>query len=149
MTMVLLARAMTPHNFGAFVIVYTGLMFANSFQQALITRPHNVLAARMDGKLLDVYTGGAASAQLLMAAIFAGLPLVGAFVGHYFGLHHVTWLVLGLAAAVFGWQLQEFVRQVAFTSGRMSEVLRLDIISYGGQAAIIAVLFAARSEEHT
>jgi len=139
-TMVLLARAMSPHDFGSFVIVYTGLLFANSFQSSLVTRPHNVFAAPMRDKMHEVYTGGAAGMQLLMATVFAGIPLAGAVVAYLMGLH-ATWLLLGLSAAVFCWQLQEFVRQVQFTNGRIGEVLRLDVISYGGQAAIIAALW--------
>jgi len=140
MTMVLLARAMTPHNFGSFVVVYTGLLFANSFQSSLITRPHNVFAAPMRDTVQAVYTGGAAGLQLLLATVFAAMPLAGAVVAYFMGLH-ATWLLLGLSAAVFCWQLQEFVRQVQFTNGRIGEVLRLDLISYGGQAAIIAALW--------
>ena len=75
--------------------------------------PHNVLAAPMRGTLQAVYTGGAAGMQVLLATVFAGLPLAGAVGGHTSGLHRLTWLLLGLSVAVFGWQLQEFVRQVA------------------------------------
>src|SRR3954467_3075210 len=105
-TMVLLARAMTPHEFGSFVVVYTGLLFANGFQQSLITRPHNVFAAPMRETVQEVYTGGAAGLQLLLATLFATLPLAGAVVAYFMGLH-ATWLLLGLSAAVFCWQLQE------------------------------------------
>lgn len=139
-TMVLLARAMTPQEFGTFVVVYTGLQFANGFQQSLITRPHNVFAAPMRSELGAIYTGGAAAMQLLMATFFACLPLIAAVAGYFLGLH-ITWLMLGLSAAVFGWQLQEFVRQVQFTNGRIGEVLRVDVISYGGQALIVGVLW--------
>ena len=139
-TMVLLARAMTPQDFGGFVVVYTGLLFANGFQQALITRPHNVFAAPMRKELGAVYTGGAAAMQLLMASFFAGLPLIAGLVSLFTDLH-IGYLMLALSLAVFGWQLQEFVRQVQFTNGRIGEVLKLDMISYGGQALIIAVLW--------
>lgn len=142
LTMVLLARSMTPHDFGSFVVAYTGLLFANSVQSSLITRPHNVFAAPMRDKLHDVYTGGAAGMQLLMAVTFAAMPLAGAAVAYFMGLH-VTWLLFGLSAAVFCWQLQEFARQVQFTNGRIGEVLKLDVVSYGGQAAIVAALWYA------
>jgi O-antigen/teichoic acid export membrane protein len=88
-----------------------------------------------------MYTGGAAGIQLVMATFFAAIPLIAAAIGHFLGLH-ITWLMLGLSAAVFCWQLQEFARQVQFTNARVGEVLRLDIVSYGGQALIIATLWA-------
>ena len=94
LTMVLLARAMSPHDFGGFVVVYTGLLFANSFQSSLVTRPHNVFAAPMRDKMHEVYTGGAAGMQLLMAVFFAAIPLAGAVVSHYTHMH-VTWLHAG------------------------------------------------------
>jgi len=141
-TMVLLARAMGPYDFGVFVVAYTGLVFANSVQSSLITRPHNVFAAPMRESLHDIYTGSAAGMQLLLTSAFASLALVAALIS-VVAAPNVTLFMLGLAAAVFAWQLQEFVRQVQFTASRVVEVLRLDVISYGGQAVLIALMWYA------
>src|SRR5689334_4005001 len=41
-TMIFVARALKLELFGRFTLVYSALLFANIFQVALITQPHNV-----------------------------------------------------------------------------------------------------------
>ena len=45
LTIVLVARAVTPAEFGAFVLAFTVILTTLTLQAALITRPHNVLGA--------------------------------------------------------------------------------------------------------
>ena len=44
-TMVLVARVLTPREFGLYSLAYTGLLFTNSVQSSLVTQPHASLGA--------------------------------------------------------------------------------------------------------
>src|SRR5690348_7922098 len=56
-TMVLVARGLgSPAEFGTFTLVYSALLFANIFQVALVTQPHNVLGTSRRGEAYARYT---------------------------------------------------------------------------------------------
>jgi O-antigen/teichoic acid export membrane protein len=139
-TMVLLARALTSSAFGSFVLVYTGLLFANSIQSALITQPHQILGAQRDRGDYERYTSSAAAQQVLLAGVFAGMALAGGGAAWLAGWS-AAGLMLTLAPAVVAWQLQEFVRRVFYTEGRQVAACLNDVISYGGQLAGIVLLW--------
>ncbi len=139
-TMVLLARELGPAAFGAFTLAYTALLFANSLQSALITQPHNVLGATLQGADYVRYTSGTAVTQLLLA-LAATLVVIGcAVIASVRGLEAAS-LLFALGPAIFCWQIQEFVRRVLYTEGRLGAALLNDVVSYGGQALVIAVLW--------
>jgi O-antigen/teichoic acid export membrane protein len=69
------------------------------------------------------------------------LPLIA--IGYARGWSGFPMLVALVPAIVF-WQLQEFIRRVLYTEGRYTGAFFNDVISYGGQAAVLAVLFAAK-----
>ena len=131
---------MAPREFGIFVVVYTILLFANNLQVSAVTRPLNVLGAPLSDESFRVYSAYAATGQLILATVLAGLALGGAGIAFYFG-SSVFSLLVALSIALFAWQMQEFVRQVRYTQSRTGEVFALDLISYGGQAVIIAGLW--------
>ena len=139
-TMVLVAHGVgDPAEFGRFTLVYSALLFANILQVALITQPHNVLGATRHGEGYRIYTTSTLLAQLLLIAIEfvpAGIAVALAY--------HSHWPILALLAtlipSIASWQLQEFVRRVMYTEARHFDVFLNDLISYGGQTAVIALL---------
>ena len=139
-TMVLVAHGVgDPAEFGRFTLVYSALLFANILQIALITQPHNVLGATRHGESYRIYTSSTLLTQLLLIAmefVPAGIAVVLAY--------HNGWPILALLAtlipSIASWQLQEFVRRVMYTEARHFDVFLNDLISYGGQTVIIAVL---------
>ncbi len=139
-TMVLLARVLGPASFGSFVLVYTVLLFATELQGALVTQPHNVLGADRAGSSYTGYTRSTAVSQILLAASLGGLAAVAGLAAHLVGWDSAP-LLLALAPAIVSWLSQEFVRRVLYTEGRMAAVLLNDVVSYGGQAAAMAVLW--------
>lgn len=141
LTMVFLARSVLPATFGIFVVVYTALQFANNLQVSAVTRPLNVLGAPLSEEGFRIYTAYAATAQTILATAFTAIALVGAGIAYYLG-SDVYALLVALAIALFAWQMQEFVRQVRYTQGRIGEAFVYDLISYGGQAVLIAGLWA-------
>jgi O-antigen/teichoic acid export membrane protein len=139
-TMVLLARELSRSAFGSFVLVYSGLLFANSVQAALITQPHQVLGPARAPRAYDGYTTSAAAQQVVLAATLAGAALCAAAIAAAAGWS-AAGLLLMLAGALVAWQCQEFVRRVFYTEGRAGAVAANDLISYGGQFAGVAILW--------
>ncbi|MDQ2912010.1 MAG: oligosaccharide flippase family protein [Chloroflexota bacterium] len=141
-TMLLLARSVDPTEFGQFTLVYSGLLLAGVLQAALVTQPHNVLGAALAGPAYVRYTSSTAAQQLVFTASAAGLVLVGGLVGVALGSGFSV-LLFALVPAIIAWELQEFIRRILYTEGRVRAVLLNDIISYGGQALLVIVLFAS------
>jgi O-antigen/teichoic acid export membrane protein len=139
-TMVLLARSLSPTEFGYFTLVYLGIMFAGSMQSSLVTIPHNVLGANLHGENYAQYTTSTAAGQLLFALGSGLLVLAGAGIARFAG-SDLSGLLLGLVPAMVAWLLQEFVRRVLYTERRLGAAFTNDIISYGGQMFVIAVLW--------
>jgi O-antigen/teichoic acid export membrane protein len=139
LTVVVLARALDPSDFGAFVLAYTTLLFVNGFQTALVTQPHNVLGQRRTGDDYAHYTASTALAQggFSLAAALAAVAAAGVLELSGLGGAGVA---LALAPALVAWQLQEFARRVLYTEGRIAAAFRLDVLSYGGQTAALVLL---------
>src|SRR4051794_29561414 len=75
-TVVFLARGLTPALLGRFTLVYSALLFANSLQSGLITQPQNILGATRRGDDYRRYTSSTALGQCLLAIIAAVLALM-------------------------------------------------------------------------
>jgi O-antigen/teichoic acid export membrane protein len=142
-TGVLTARALDHDEFGTFSIIYGVLLFANILQSTLITQAHNVIGATLSGGHYRRYTSSTGLAQLLIcsaeAALAAGLAAV-AFARGW----PAAPMLLALVPAIVFWQLQEFSRRVLYTEGRYAAAFWNDAVSYGGQAAVLALLFAGK-----
>lgn len=141
-TMLLLARTMSASAFGAFSLVYAGLLFANSFQASLITQPHNVLGTGRDGVDYARYTTASAIGQVALATVAGALTLLLA-IGARFVSPGIVALLVALIGAVVAWQLQEFVRRVLYTEGRLRDAFANDLIAYGGQFLLVVALWRA------
>jgi O-antigen/teichoic acid export membrane protein len=139
-TMILVAHGVGSRaEFGKFTLVYSALLFANIFQVALITQPHNVLGATRHGEDYKAYTTSTLLAQLLLI-LLEFVPAGTAVWLAYRGNWSIGPLLVTLIPSIASWQLQEFVRRVMYTEGRHFDVFLNDLISYGGQTAVIAGL---------
>jgi O-antigen/teichoic acid export membrane protein len=131
-TLLILARALGSAEFGAFVLAYTALLFLNGIQAALVTQPHNVLGQnREEGEYIR-YTSSTALGQVVFAAILSVVALVSALAAAKFASHAAA-ILLALAPAIAASQLQEFVRRVLYTEGRLVTAFTVDLIGYAGQ----------------
>jgi O-antigen/teichoic acid export membrane protein len=140
-TMILVARGLDDASkFGEFTLVYSAMLFANILQFALATQPHNVLGATRKGEDYRLYTTATALVQLLLAlslGAIATLVATGAYLKHL----DVTSQLIALVPSIVFWQLQEFIRRVMYTEGRLDGAFGNDLISYGGQTLVTAILF--------
>ncbi|MDI3340504.1 MAG: oligosaccharide flippase family protein [Sphaerobacter sp.] len=139
-TMVLLARTLGGAGFGVFTLVYTILTQAYVFQTALVTQPHNVLGATCRGEPYVRYTTATAVWQAAYAGLCAALALLAALAAR---LAFPAWtpLLVALAGALLGWQLQEFARRVLYTEGRLGAAFASDVVRYGLQVGSLALLW--------
>jgi O-antigen/teichoic acid export membrane protein len=142
LTIVITARELAPTQFGAFVLAYTGLLIANGVQTGLVTQPHNVLGQRREGEAYRRYTASTAVAQLILAGGVTGVAIAVGVVALLTDWSAAT-LVLAAAPAAFTWQLQEFVRRVLYTESRIRAAFVVDLLSYGGQVAVLVALATA------
>ncbi|MGE5667067.1 MAG: lipopolysaccharide biosynthesis protein, partial [Betaproteobacteria bacterium] len=130
-----------PAEFGGFTLVYSILLVANCVQSGLIIQPHNIFGANRRGADYIRYTASMAAAQLVLALGFILLTLLAWLIAHAYRWEPGSALP-HLALPLLAWQLQEFLRRVLYTEGRLTAVLVNDAISYGGQAGAIAALLA-------
>jgi O-antigen/teichoic acid export membrane protein len=141
-TMVLTARALTQGEFGTFSIIYGVLLLANILQSTLITQAHNVLGATRVGRDYQRYTGSTAVQQIFVVLFEAILIVPVVLWAHAHGWA-ATGMLLALIPAIIFWQLMEFVRRVLYTEGRYAAAFLNDMISYGGQTALLIGLYIA------
>lgn len=139
--LIVVGRTLAPADFGYFVLAFTLLQSAGAIQSALITRPHNVLGATRQGDDYVRYTSAAALLQIAYAVAWAVLLFAIAAAAGLSGSPASNLFVVAAPVAVV-WQLQEFLRRILYTEGRLHVALVDDILSYGGQAAILIWLAA-------
>lgn len=139
-TMVLTARSLGVSEFGDFTLVFSALLLTNILQSTLITQPHNVLGSGMEGDGYRRYTSTAALGQLALSALLALLATCVGFVGQAQGWRAAP-MLMALPVTILAWQGMEFVRRVLYTEGRLRDAFINDMISYGGQTILIALMW--------
>lgn len=140
LTMILLARVLSPAAFGTFVLVHAVFLFMNSLQMGLIVQPHNVLGASRDRGDYTRYTSSMLVGQIVFAVLQAVLLLSAAAVSQLAGWGFAP-LLVAATVAVVAWQMQEFVRRVYYTEERVSAAFVNDLIKYGGQGIGLIALW--------
>ncbi len=140
LTIILLARSLAPADFGYFVLAFTILQTAGTLQASLITRPHNVLGAVRHGREYADYSTTAATVQIGLAGALALVALAAAGLAYAAGFSQAV-LFLALAPALVAWQLQELGRRMLYTEGRLAAAFANDVVSYGGQAFALLLLW--------
>ena len=136
---VVLARNLDPTNFGAFTLVYAVIFFVNTFQSALVTRPHNVVGTTYHDAEYRQYTTATAMSQIWLTGSLALVALLCAVVAHR-AAWSIAPLLVPLVPTIIAWQLQEFFRRVLYTEGRLKDAFVNDVVSYGGQVVSVIAL---------
>lgn len=139
-TLVLVARAVSPSEFGSYSLVLTFVMFVLALEAGLLNRPYAVISASRHGRTYRQYVTSVAVAQVtsaLAATLFLLLTGVALWLA---GLQDAASLVAVAGPAIAAWGLQEFIRQVLYAEGRLQGALLNDAISYGLQ---MVALFGA------
>lgn len=133
LTIFLLARAMVPADFGLYMLIYPGLLLLTSIQSALITGPHNILAAALEGNEYKGFTGMLALLQLAFAITASALIAVASLAAAQIVAPEVALLLIITAVASVPWLAQDFVRRILYTRSDSRSALGNDAVSYGLQ----------------
>ena len=143
LTIFLFARNLETSTFGAFILAYTGLLLLTNLQNALVTQPHNVLAAGLGQAEYGRFTGALVVLQGFYCAVTCvTLGALGWLIAIAFSPDAGN-TVIALAVTAVPWMGQEFVRRVLYTRGRARAAAANDGITYGLQLFGVLVLVDA------
>jgi O-antigen/teichoic acid export membrane protein len=168
---VILARAVSPTELGAYSVGFTALRLARSVQEGLIVQPMNVIGAGMDNASFKRYATSTSLIQVLLAVVssagVAGLGWLLTITGN--DVAGPT--VFALWFTFLGWLMQEHIRRMLYTrgavfsavantvlaniarlalmvywirGGRLSGIAGLDAIGWGSLVALLPGLWATR-----
>jgi O-antigen/teichoic acid export membrane protein len=136
----LLARATSVAQVGGFVLVVAvGMLLANA-QGGIVAQPLAVLGPPRGDEQFAQHVATAARMQLLLVACVAAFGGVLAVVLAGLHQHALAWQVAFAVPFLAAWQLQEFCRRAQFALQRAGEVLRSDLVAYGGRVLVLAAL---------
>ncbi len=143
LTGVMLVRALGLAEFGRFTIAYSVLLLANSIQLSFIASPMMTLGALCSTQIeRHRFVRGMFGAQAIFCFAAAIFALAGACASQR--LNHGTAsvsFVLPFTVAIVAYLMQDWLRRYYFTLGRFRASLCNDAISYGGQVALLALLW--------
>lgn len=146
LTVLLFARSMSPQNFGLLMLAQTGLLAVTALQNALVTQPHNLLAADLHGASYARLTNVLGAVQLLAGLVMTLILLLGAWWLHSVDQLATAYTVLALALIIVPWTAQEFVRRVLYTRSDARRATINDVVAYGLQLiGVIWLVYAAPS----
>jgi O-antigen/teichoic acid export membrane protein len=140
LTGVLVARACTTGEYGVYVLVWSALIIALSFYNALVNIPFTVFLPRLSAEEGNRFQGSALlqtvlialASGLLMAATVALGPSAGREVAS-------AAMVIGLLFAPF--LLREFARNALFTRLQFRSSIGVSVLATGAQLATVGFLF--------
>jgi O-antigen/teichoic acid export membrane protein len=141
LTGIILARLLGPAAFGVFVLLQAVMQYVNAFQVSLIFSPMLSNAPQMEEAQRTRYLRGVLALQLVLSALLAAavyaLGTLGGLVSSAAALRPPT--VLALTAAVFTFQLQDWLRRYYFVHQNSRAACLNDVVSYGGQIVLLVV----------
>lgn len=135
LTAAIVARLVSPDDFGFYSLLFASLMVLGGLQNALITGPLRILGAQgmEDG---EYSLWGLLRCQIILSSLLS----VAAFLALYFKNSVPVYLPLTFAVTVFSFQLQEFVRVVLQTRMRMGSLMVADILNHGVRFMLLLVM---------
>jgi O-antigen/teichoic acid export membrane protein len=138
-TFLLLARWMETADFGQYILAFSVLLFIQTLSHALFTRAHNVLGAKAEGAEYASLTQTVIKLVLGFGAAVTLGSLVLMFAFRSVSLAAWSDGALALAISSAPWILQDAVRRVLYTSGRILGAALNDAICYSIQVVAILV----------
>ena len=141
LTLIFIARGVSPRDFGSYALALTFVLFTMSLQTALLNKPFAGISASREGEAYKQYVVSVILSQCAYAFAVNVLVLSAALVAYLAGFEGTAALMAATGLAIGGWGLQEFLRQVLYVEGRLRAAMLNDSISYGGQ--LLAVVVAA------
>ncbi|MCZ6605095.1 MAG: hypothetical protein O7A03_08115 [Alphaproteobacteria bacterium] len=142
LTAILLARYLGLAALGQFTLAWTVVALGVAVQHAMIVAPMMSLGPKLAQAQAAAYYGAVLVHQLIFsAATFLAVLGGTAAMAEIFPQWGIDDLVVPLAAAVAGYQVQDFLRRYFFTCNRPIAAFANDCVRYIGQLAVLAWLF--------
>ncbi len=137
---ILLVRAIGLKEYGVFALLWMGVLFVMGIHQAFITKPLLSIAPKLKGVAQIDYLAGLHTIQYLSSGLFLlmGLGIYGG--AAIFSVGELT-NYIPLISMIIGCQtVHDFYRKLYLIKDRITKVLVLDLVLYGGQLAGIFIL---------
>lgn len=139
---ILLARVMGLEAFGAYVVAQTYLLYANTFQAALVVTPMMTAVPAESTEtrrheLLRSFFGYTILVVVLTLVVVQGVAY---FLGQWSSAIGLGGLALPLGVAMAGFQLQDWSRRACYSEARTRQVFLGDLVAYGGQFVLLISL---------
>lgn len=134
----LLARNVSPTELGVYGVGFTSLRLIRAIQDGLTIQPINAYGSVMDEENFKRYASNTALLQLLLALVSAaGVALLG-WILTATGNDTAGPGIFSLWPAFLWWQLQEFLRRVLYSRGRVLEATANTILANAARIALMA-----------
>jgi len=139
---ILLARFLGLAAFGLYAIAQMYLMYANTFQQSLVSAPMmTVIPAESDAlkraKLVRGFFGYSLGVLVVITLVVQGFAWLLGQVSDGLQMVGVT---MPFIAAMIGYQLQDWLRRVLYVESNNKKVFASDVLAYGGQLLAVGWL---------
>ncbi len=143
LTSVLLGRFLGVEGYGQFVLLYAVLVYVNIIQFALIIAPMMSIAPQASSDVERTnYFKGIISLQLLFSFLLSLIVFVfGSGIEKLFPSWNIGDSILPLALSILFFQLQDWLRRYYFICSKGKAVFINDLVSYGGQIALLFVFY--------
>lgn len=139
---VLLARTLGLGGFGTYVIAQTYLLYANTFQSALVVSPMMTVvpaekSAEGSRRLLKAFF---AYNLIVLAITVVLVELVAGILGYFWPTIGLGELIVPLGSIMTAFQLQDWARRANYSISNNRQVFLADTVAYGGQLAAFGSL---------
>ncbi len=137
-TLILVARAVGPREFGNYSLTLAVVLFVMSIQSAVLNKPYVVLSAAREAKGSSrEYVTSVLWGQVFFGLLVTLAAIPAAYFAYQQGKSEFAGLILMAGLVVFFWGVQEFIRQVLYVERRMKDAVANDVISYFGQLFLV------------
>jgi len=114
-----LARSASPTELGIYGVGFTSLRLVRSIQEGLCIQPLNTFGAAQDEDAFRRYATSTSLLQILLALLSAASVSLAGWLALRLGNDVAGPTLIALGPAFLWWQLQEYVRRMLYTRGRV------------------------------
>lgn len=137
----LLARYVTPAEYGGFVLAYGILIFMSYIQMSLVLMPMTVFGPSLSGDEQKKYYGSLIKLQAILAALIAiFLILTSGFWSFWFKNEELDSIFMAMGFSIFSVLMQEFFRKLLYNNLQVRRAILNDTICYFGQIVGVFIL---------
>lgn len=137
----LLARYVSPSEYGGFVLAYGILMLSSYLQTSYILVPMSVLGPSIEKTEQSLYYGTVLKLQIVLSLIISIIIALTAGIWSYiFNDPVLKYIFIAMGISVFCSQSQEFFRRLFYNNLEVRNALLNDSLCYFGQIACMLFL---------